>query len=776
MPTTVSVSSTQFQSVLGTAPKLSLSRALTRKADKIDFSSTANLRASLVKQRFSKQSMSGVITHAFDKSNKRGETLTRAFIDTWDDDVKTFQNASLLMNVARVSAAPRRRSVMKSMIAKRRSEFIVHNIGGMSRKDARAVMLDFFTAGGKASDVASWMAEASKFLDKNDTIVAGQDGVRVGVFDKIKKVRKKTKNWVKGAIKTVGDALSAAVKKLGDAIKEVANWSFSKIRDFVNGLIRAGISLSRILIEAVKLAQVALNKFIRALLQAGRGIMSIARWATGQVTAVLRRTLTALLAAGKRVVNIVQDIAGLAFASLVKALHALIALGRRLGEIIGAVVGMANARVRRLLQALMQMGRTVGAILSETVKAATSVIRKVVGALVALGKRISEFVAIVARMAHIAARKIVSELLRLGKRVADLLAAAVRRSAAVVRRLARAIVAAGRAVSDVLGFIANKAAIMIQAAIRGLIDAGKKVLAIARIIAAFSKAIVKKLINAMYKVTKKTGQIIKGFVVRTVSAARTLLEALWAAGANFTKTVIAILKNVARGKYKNFFEAIKALGKGLGQIAIEALKLGGAILVVAFSAILEIFGGHRSLTRAEKLEAGKVFGVSIDLSRVRIAVASIPADIILAFNGGRPFTTMYIINFKSGANITMQVLIHELTHVWQAQMRGPIYAVDALHAQFTLGVNAYRVTDQELISKNGQFSAFNPEQQAKIVDRYWAGKFGPGVDTNPINLLEPYARQVFKGGRRLTGVSPFIPVARARVNPTLMVAGGPIRG
>jgi len=169
MPSAVSVSPAQFQAVLGTAPALTLSPALTTKANKIDFTSTAKLKASLVKQRFSKQAMPGVITNAFNQSSTKGEALTQAYIDTWDNDAKAFQNASVLMNVARVSTAPRRRSVMKSMVLKGRSDFVVHNIGGMARKDARAVMLDFFQSGGKTTDVATWIAEASKFLDDSDT-------------------------------------------------------------------------------------------------------------------------------------------------------------------------------------------------------------------------------------------------------------------------------------------------------------------------------------------------------------------------------------------------------------------------------------------------------------------------------------------------------------------------------------------------------------------------------------------------------------------------------
>ena len=125
--------------------------------------------------------MAGVLNHAFAQSTHKGDALTRAFIDTWDDDNKAFQNATVLMNVARVSPAQRRRSMLKSMLAKRRSEFVVHNIGGMSRKDARAVMIDFFKAGGKTTDVATWLADASRFLDETDTPTPGHDGLFSGL-------------------------------------------------------------------------------------------------------------------------------------------------------------------------------------------------------------------------------------------------------------------------------------------------------------------------------------------------------------------------------------------------------------------------------------------------------------------------------------------------------------------------------------------------------------------------------------------------------------------
>ena len=60
------------------------------------------------------------------------------------------------------------------------------------------------------------------------------------------------------------------------------------------------------------------------------------------------------------------------------------------------------------------------------------------------------------------------------------------------------------------------------------------------------------------------------------------------------------------------------------------------------------------------------------------------------------------------------------------------------------------VTDQELIDHAGDFSKFNPEEQASIVEHYWLQKFSgksfPSLPT--VAQLEPYARQVYKGASR----------------------------
>jgi hypothetical protein len=132
---------------------------------------------------------------------------------------------------------------------------------------------------------------------------------------------------------------------------------------------------------------------------------------------------------------------------------------------------------------------------------------------------------------------------------------------------------------------------------------------------------------------------------------------------------------------------------------------------------------------------------------VKVAVASIPADLINLVNGGRPFTTMYVINFSSKAKIDMKTLIHELAHVHQGVVDGPVYMIQAIEAQ--LGKEGYTVTNAMLRDRGNDLKKFNREQQAVIAEEFWYEEFGQheaayrslpsdGLD---VNLLRPYAQQ-----------------------------------
>ena len=72
----------------------------------------------------------------------------------------------------------------------------------------------------------------------------------------------------------------------------------------------------------------------------------------------------------------------------------------------------------------------------------------------------------------------------------------------------------------------------------------------------------------------------------------------------------------------------------------------------------------------------------------------------------------------------MSWLIHEMTHVWQFQMRGWVYLIEALWAQLKLGgAAAYNYGGQAGLEAASLTDAsihnFNPEQQGDIAKHYF---------------------------------------------------------
>ena len=203
---------------------------------------------------------------------------------------------------------------------------------------------------------------------------------------------------------------------------------------------------------------------------------------------------------------------------------------------------------------------------------------------------------------------------------------------------------------------------------------------------------------------------------------------------------------------RRILKALKDLGRTAVEVMIAALELGGSAIALTFTLLLEWFpGSYRPLDDRERGEAKKVFGNSIDLGKVRLAELSLPVDLIQLANNERPFTTMYLINFASWNDLDDATLIHELTHVWQGVVAGPIYMVEALEAQITEGDDAYDYGytnarngeggQANLEAAGGDFNAFNREQQANIIEHYYIRKFvDKDVVPKPdVTAWEPYS-------------------------------------
>ncbi len=324
-----------------------------------------------------------------------------------------------------------------------------------------------------------------------------------------------------------------------------------------------------------------------------------------------------------------------------------------------------------------------------------------------------------------------------------------------VKTVGDAVKAAGKSLSDAMGKVLAWSADKIADFVEGVLEAGRTVAQVLREALGKGRDALMKFIRGVIDAGRRVGEVLVAFMKDQASTVRMVLEGLLAAGVQLSGAITSIVTDVAEQFRKGFFQGLIALGKSPLLIMKEALKAGGGIAALAFATLLDVLGGHRGLTDEEKRQARRVFGDSIDLERVKVATGSLPADLVNLLNGERPFTTMYVLNFASWKPITVKTLIHELTHTWQGVVAGPVYMLEAIHAQ-ALG-EGYTVTNDMLRDRGHLLSNFNREQQAVIVEEYWYEKWGRADYPNlsgkglDVALLEPYARKVFKGARVVSG-------------------------
>jgi hypothetical protein len=132
---------------------------------------------------------------------------------------------------------------------------------------------------------------------------------------------------------------------------------------------------------------------------------------------------------------------------------------------------------------------------------------------------------------------------------------------------------------------------------------------------------------------------------------------------------------------------------------------------------------ERSLTQYEIRQARRVFKNAIDYNEVTIKEGSLSAQAASA--GGYARTIGNTINLPAGGSRKMGLLIHELTHVWQYQRKGWVYAPQAIWAQVTEGYS-YTSDGQspddalrEARRAGKTLYDYNLEQQGDILEHYF---------------------------------------------------------
>ncbi|WP_339865130.1 hypothetical protein [uncultured Algoriphagus sp.] len=591
-----------------------------------------------------------------------------------------FEEAFELASWSSKAKPASRKVVVKSFIKNKQAPLLVHQIARMKRSEAGDLMKDYFGEGGDLKDVAEWLSAAGKIL-KTGVVPDDTDGL----WGWIKDTAGKVVDAVVGAINTVADAIAAAGKNLADAVSKVLSWTQSKIDDFVEAVLAAGKSISQLLSEAVKKGAAAVKKFVQAIIEAGKKALDILNWAISQVESMLKEVL------------------------------------KKLEELLGSFTSL----------------------LLEITKMAASKLTAIVRALVSAGKRVVDFVSRLNRFALDFGKRLVQELKKLGKTVREIMLAVINRTRGMIRVVIQALKELGTTVFSMLKEVISRTSQQLSAFIGALKDMAISLSAIINDIARFVAAEARKLMQALRVIWTRIKDILEVIAQKSVSVIRTLITALVGTVNHWREVLKEILTNVRDAFREGLIKGLIEIGKSAVMLMIEATKLGASIAAVTFAILMDIFGSHRGLNAVERAEAEKIFGNSIDLNRVKLTDASLAADLIMWMNKNRPFTTMYVINHKSGATLSMATLIHELTHVWQAVTSGGVYMIEALHSQF-FG-KAYNLSEDDLKKANGKLLNLEREQQAVVVEEYWKAEFDQQRTKIPVELLRPFAKQVYKG-------------------------------
>ncbi|SFB36646.1 hypothetical protein [Algoriphagus aquimarinus] len=590
-----------------------------------------------------------------------------------------FEEAFELASWSAKAKPTTRKTIVKSFLRNKQAPLLVHQIARMKRNEAGDMMADYFGEGGDIKDVAEWLSAAGKIL-KTGVVPDDTDGLWGWVKDTVGTVV----DAVVGAINTVADAIAAAGKNLAEAVAKVVTWTQDKISDFVEAVLAAGKSVAQVLSEAVKKGTAAVNKFIQAVIEAGKKGLEVLNWAIGQAESILRTALS------------------------------------KLEQLLGSFTSL----------------------LMEVAKMAASRLNAIVKALISAGKRSIDFIARLNRFALSFAKRLVQELKKLGRSLGEIMSAVINQSRLIARVVIDALKELGNSIFNILRVVAHKTVQQLAVIIGAIKDLAISLGTLLNDIARFTAAQAKKLMQALRVIWTRMREVLEIIAQKSVSVIRTLITALIGTVNHWREVLKEIATNVRDAFREGLIKGLIEIGKSAVTLMIEATKLGGTIAALTFAILLDVFGSHRGLNASERAEAEKVFGVSIDLDRVKLTDASLAADLIMWMNKNRPFTTMYVINYKSGSTLPMDTLIHELTHVWQAVTSGGVYMIEALHSQF-FG-KGYNLSEADLIKADGRLLSLEREQQAVVVEEFWKAEFDGQRTKIPVDLLRPYAKQVHK--------------------------------
>jgi len=180
----------------------------------------------------------------------------------------------------------------------------------------------------------------------------------------------------------------------------------------------------------------------------------------------------------------------------------------------------------------------------------------------------------------------------------------------------------------------------------------------------------------------------------------------------------------------------------LVQLLLQVLDLFGVPEV--FALVWRGLTRTSRLTVAEIAAAAAVLGpAALRYEDVRIAEGGI-LQLVFRFNGNRAFAVFHTINLPATGRHTrdhLDIVLHELVHVYQYERAGSRYFAEALLAQRREGYGYGGAEGLHLAHSHGRrLRDFNREQQAQIVQDYFVH-----LDEVERTAYEPYIGELREG-------------------------------
>lgn len=541
-----------------------------------------------------------------------------------------------------------------------------------------------------------------------------------------------------------------AGEDLVDFVAAIATRGSAVIRKIVDALLELGNSFVGLIIRFADMAVDALGSFIKAGLDLGQTLASVVGKALQCTYKLAAKMIRGALAAGVKVAELLVDFAGKTYWSLRKMVNGILKALGPIGEVLDWAISQAEGVVAGIL-------------------------RKTIAAIRYAGGRVTEALDWALAKGEAALAATLHAWEAIGEALTKVYQWARKQAAEVWETIGRITMTLKNSVSFVLLYLERDFVPGIAKYVKGAMAAGAALADFAVTLATRPLAIAVEVTKALFEFGATLGELLIEMVEHPDKGLENFLLAAKSLGKTVRDVFKAMTVDAAADLVKAVSLTLHKLKEPIVDMLEAAAEVHAGLVATVISVLLNTLASYRPLTAQEKMEAKLIFANSLDLDKIYVSAESLTNTVIFGLQDwarkredSRAFTTDTLINFDVDDGIERHTMIHELTHVWQALVTGPFYMAEAIHAQHTkdkynygydaastptvsipvdyagtmktlpAGEGSGAGAGPALKAANGNFDAFNREQQAQLVMHYFTRRYLQKLPPSEYEDWQPY--------------------------------------